>query len=809
MLAKKLKGVTEAQEDKLYVDDVFSTHLYTGNGSAQTINNGIALADSLNLKPGDSFGGGYVVGEFGGYLHILADKDAESLLPWTGMMHDTGPRGTSDSKLNTDSWLSLGGNLVVPQYARNYREGGFDDWDLPASDVLYLVWLNLNPNGADTPAVFKAGGVQAMNTSNLPYWTSTRVTYGIATRTFSNGRESYVETGEENFPVMVRPVRRVQLSDPALDPHRVRSEGGLVWLKGRTVSSGEHNLYDTLRGAGKSLNASNTLAENAYGHATGLTSFNPSGFQVGIHVDANRNLESFVSWTFRRAPKFFDIVTYTGNGVAGRQIPHGLGIAPGMIVVKRLDGNTNWGVYHRATGPSAVLTLNTTAAQNNSPSYWGDGATDSHFELGSGSNVNNNGAQYVAYLWAHDDSEDGIIQCGSARIVGSNANVVLGWEPQFVLFKAATGTSAWYLADSMRGMHASEDFARLNANTSGAEIKAPYITINAAGFSASGASSGADLIYLAIRRPNKPPTSGTEVFAPSLGNIASNPPYEIHTSGFPVDLWLRRYFQAPEFYDRLRGNSVFLTSSSTAPESSSNEGGFTNRYKFDSNTGVNSDASLNSQGRLGLMFRRAPGFFDVVCYTERSGVVPHNLTVRPELIIVKERSATDHWYVWTSLLNTGSINSIELHLNDTSAATHGSGLFAASSVTASSFIPINNIGGSSGTTAVAYLFASLSGISKIGSYVGNGTTQTIDCAFSTGARFILIKRTDTAGDWYVWDSARGIVAAKDPHLSLNTTAAEVTTDDSVDPAPEGFIVNQVAATNINVNNASYIFLSIA
>lgn len=111
--------------------------------------------------------------------------------------------------------------------------------------------------------------------------------------------------------------------------------------------------------------------------------------------------------------------------------------------------------------------------------------------------------------------------------------------------------------------------------------------------------------------------------------------------------------------------------------------------------------------------------------------------------------------------------------------------------------------------AVAYLFATLPGISKVGSYAGNGTSQTINCGFATGARFILIKRTDAAGDWYVWDSVRGIVAANDPHLSLNTTAAEVTTDDSVDPDASGFIVNQVAATNINVSGASYIFLAIA
>ena len=114
-----------------------------------------------------------------------------------------------------------------------------------------------------------------------------------------------------------------------------------------------------------------------------------------------------------------------------------------------------------------------------------------------------------------------------------------------------------------------------------------------------------------------------------------------------------------------------------------------------------------------------------------------------------------------------------------------------------------------GKQFVAYLFATLPGISKVGSYTGNGSSQTINCGFTTGARFILIKRTDSTGDWYVWDTARGIVAGNDPHLSLNTTAAEVTTNDSIDPNASGFIVNQVAATNINVNAATYIFLAIA
>lgn len=110
-------------------------------------------------------------------------------------------------------------------------------------------------------------------------------------------------------------------------------------------------------------------------------------------------------------------------------------------------------------------------------------------------------------------------------------------------------------------------------------------------------------------------------------------------------------------------------------------------------------------------------------------------------------------------------------------------------------------------THVAYLFASKAGVSKVGSYTGNGASQTINANFTAGARFILIKRTDSAGDWFVWDSVRGIVAGNDPHFRLNFNEGQVTTVDSVDPDSGGFVVNQDAATNINVNGGTYIYLA--
>jgi hypothetical protein len=204
--------------------------------------------------------------------------------------------------------------------------------------------------------------------------------------------------------------------------------------------------------------------------------------------------------------------------------------------------------------------------------------------------------------------------------------------------------------------------------------------------------------------------------------------------------------------------------------------------------------------------QRAPSFFDEVCYAGSGSspqVLTHNLTVTPEMMIVKFRDGSTNWYVYHSTLG----NTKAVYLDQTSNPVTSAVFWNNTSPTSTQFT-VGSFPSGAGNY-VAYLFATLAGVSKVGSYTGNGTTQTIDCGFTGGARFVLIRRTDSTGDWYVWDSARGIVAGNDPHLSLNTTAAEVTTDDSVDTDSAGFVVNQVSATNVNVSSATYIFLAIA
>ncbi len=124
------------------------------------------------------------------------------------------------------------------------------------------------------------------------------------------------------------------------------------------------------------------------------------------------------------------------------------------------------------------------------------------------------------------------------------------------------------------------------------------------------------------------------------------------------------------------------------------------------------------------------------------------------------------------------------------------------------------MGGDGGVNAtnqsfIAYLFASVAGISKFGSYTGTGNDLNVDCGFSAGARFVLIKRSDATGDWYLWDSVRGIVSGNDPYILLNSSAAQVTNTDYIDPLASGFTVTSSAPAALNNNGGTYLFYAIA
>jgi len=601
-------------------------------------------------------------------------------------------------------------------------------------------------------------------------------------------------------------------------------EGGMVWTKSRAYAV-DHALVDTVRGNTKYLQSHNTSAEAS--SSVGITAFNNNGYTLGadntwIWNVSNSYVKEYVSWTFRKAKKFFDVVKYTGTGAANRSIGHSLGSRPGMILIKGLDTTFSWNVFHRSlpieTGDFPyILQLDKTDAQVGGQTYYESGVTSTHFQIMSYNAVNQTGKEYVAYLFAHNDDDgefgpDGnadIIKCGSyTGNTSTRPSIDLGFEPQFLMIKRTDSADNWYILDTMRGIVTSAgNDTYLYANTSGAEATvSEVLKVTATGFELEDDfggwnASGGNYIYMAIRRgPLAVPDDATKVFSVLTGDGNGDSTTPQFASGFPVDTALIRSATGTannNLYSRLTANKYLSTNSTAAEVTDATD------FSFAANTGW----YLGSTTWTSWMWKRAKGFFDVLAYSGNGSnrTITHNLGAVPEMMWIKSRSNASHWQVYHSALG----NTKYIELNNTSLANTNSARWNDTTPTSSVFtLGTDDSVNDASRTYIAYLFASIEGVSKVGSYTGDGTTdgsKVINCGFAP--RFILIKKAiNGTGNWRYYDTHRGIVAGGDAALLLNQTDAQNSSADSIDPHATGFTVID---GNTNSNTDGYIFYAIA
>jgi len=182
-----------------------------------------------------------------------------------------------------------------------------------------------------------------------------------------------------------------------------------------------------------------------------------------------------VAWNWKEgATQGFDIVTYTGTGVA-RTVAHNLGVAPSMIIVKnRNTSSYGWFVWHTAFGAAGntdYINLNLTDAKGSggAVSMWNNTMpTSSVFSLGTYAGVNANGNNYVAYLFA---AVAGYSAFGSYTGNGSadGTFVFCGFRPRFILIKESTPNArGWRIFDTARSPF-NQAGLTLSPNTADAE----------------------------------------------------------------------------------------------------------------------------------------------------------------------------------------------------------------------------------------------------------------------------------------------------------------------------------------------------
>lgn len=285
----------------------------------------------------------------------------------------------------------------------------------------------------------------------------------------------------------------------------------MVFIKRRDGGAGGalNACSDSMRGPGLELSTSSTTSETT--DAQGVTSFDANGFSVGTSSQWNASGATYIACVLEEVASAFDIVSYTGTGVA-RTVAHNLGVIPELMIVKsRTGGGTAWFVYPgplaspetkflQFQGNNAVATLST---------VWDDTApTSTDFTVGTAASLNANGGTFIAYLFASLNPG-----CAVGTYTGDGATngpaITTGFKPHFVIIKRTDSTGNWVIFDDQRDASSPHNTYH-HVNLGGAA--ADSVTANSAGgvdFLSNGFQSidandaninisGAIYIYLAI-----------------------------------------------------------------------------------------------------------------------------------------------------------------------------------------------------------------------------------------------------------------------------------------------------------------------
>lgn len=263
-------------------------------------------------------------------------------------------------------------------------------------------------------------------------------------------------------------------------------------------------------------------------------------------------------------------------------------------------------------------------------------------------------------------------------------------------------------------------------------------------------------------------------------------------------------------FDSTRGTTKYLSSDTTAAETTLaqsltafNADGFS----------LGTDTTLvnaNANSYIAWQWKEsALAGLDVVSYTG-TGVdrtVAHNLGVAPAMVIVKrsQTGGTGNWQVRHTSI--AAANSIQLNSDFAvaAAATVWASTAPSSSVfTVGSSTDVN----ASGIGYVAYCFAEIAGFSKFGSYTGNGSSDGVFVFCGFRPKFVMIKRTDAANDWRIFDVARNSFNVAKNSLFANSSSTEDTVFNFTDILSNGFKLRS-ADNSTNGSGAAYIFAAFA
>ena len=838
---------------KTYVDQIFSTFLYDGNTTAKTITNQIDNSEGgmVWLKARNASGNHGIFDTVRGATKYIRSNNNNAENNDSNTLSSFNSNGFSigtDTSINDNnttycSWnfRKAPGFFTIKQYtgSGSTQSISHDLGSVPGMIIVkrtdYVAsWAvyHRQANGGVDPEDYTAELNTSANFYNDTMWgdtkpTSTHFTVGDAkgeTNASGGTYIAYIFAGGESTAATARSVDfdgsddKLTISDDSdLDAGSgdytvecffkqtaaytnylsilAKSDGSLgYWLQ--TDSSGR--LLGGEHGS-TFITSTTTFARGVWNHAALVR-------QSGtMYLYLNGNLEGSVAGS-----SYSDNSSVFGIGVLEG---HGRWFGGEISNVRFVKGTA---VYTSSFKPSYEPLTNITNTKllccNNS-STTGSTVTPGTITAGSSPTASSDSPfdDPAGFVFG-DAGDQNVIECGSYTTDSNeDATVHLGWEPQWVFAKRTDSTGDWRLYDSMRGLPNAQDIAAnnsgskyLEANDNAAESNSSKVGPTSTGFYADQDGANRTYIYCAIRRPDgyvgKPPELGTGVFAMDTGN--GNQSIPNFDSGFPVDFSTQREFaSSSNWYTgaRLTGNKYVFT------DTSDSEGGPADDMVWDSNLGIWANGGGTTAWQS-WMWKRHAGF-DVVAY-KGDGVsprnIPHSMNKAPEMMWVKSRSASENWYVYHKGHNGGSGPEHWFTSINTSGAEQDHGPAWADTVPTSTYFTVggDTAVNKSGDNYIAMLFASVNGISKVGYYDGSNSSQTISTGFAP--RFVIIKRVDTAENWFVLDTLRGWASGNDQRLRLNRDSAQNNGTDYGAPTSTGFsLTGNVGGTN--TSGGKYIY----
>ena len=845
---------------KTYVDDVFSTFLYKGQSTPSTVTTGIDMTEGGMVWVKNRSSGNHAIGtkELGaGYLvpngqsALDAFGNGFNTFTSTGFTTTQGnvqPTNENGNNYASWNWKKTPGFFDVVTYTGNGTAGRTVSHQLGSVPGFIIVkqtngvsnWSCYHKQFGAGGGYIELNGTDAKNSDSNAFSTtaptSTLVTLGSDAATNGNTNEyvMYLFAGGVSTAATSRSVDfggspGDQLSIASTSDFGFGTGDFTIefWLKWETGGSSYPYILD-MRDSGSDFGTTNRVV---------LLIRNPSQ-DFKFMLNGSFVLES-TDKIARDTWNHFAVVRNSGttslyvNGISNGSFSDSTnyGNAPAIIGQKKGNDNPFSGkisnlrivkgtaVYTSSFKPTYEPLTNITNTKLlccNNTSITGSTVTPS--------TISSNGTVTASTDSPFDDpagfvfgdsGTENLIKCGSYKTDSSeDATVNLGWEPQWVLTKRTDSSAGgdWLIYDSMRGLlgtvgESGGGSVSLSSNTTSGDNDNNRIKINSTGFYQDDYGANRSYLFVAIRRSDgyvgKPVELGSGCFQMDTGSGSSSIP--TYDSGFPVDFAVARTYASSNNWNavtRLRPKYFLrLNTTNAGPLDHSD-------YRMDSNVGwARSDNSTFQS----WMWKRHAGF-DVVYYKPSGNngyQVRHNLSKTPEMIWIKNRNSTTNWIVGHKDANGGT-NPWDYYLNLDGSGQNVNWSWTystpptATAVTLASSTSTNN----ASYNYIMMLFASVSGISAVGSYTGNGSTSERSFDLGFEPRFFMVKNTTTGStDWLVIDSLRGFNtnSTDGELLSINNTSAQ-TGSNEIRKHSNGFkIVSYSSGTLVNANSSNYIY----